>query len=98
MDENKVKIFVLVLIVYMVHNFVTIIVYGLDKRYAIKQTTRIPEKTLMGLAFWFGGPGAFLGMQFFRHKTKHLQFQILVPVFMGLQLIIWTVVALNILE
>ena len=51
----------------------------------------------MGYAFFFGGPGAFLGMQIFRHKTKHLQFQIFVPVFMILQIVMWVVAAIIIL-
>ncbi|MBP3621270.1 MAG: DUF1294 domain-containing protein [Lachnospiraceae bacterium] len=89
----KSKIFILVLIVYLLYNLSVMIVYGMDKHYAKKDKWRIPEKTLVGLAFFFGGPGAFLGMQIFRHKTKHLQFQILVPIFMILQIIIWVVVA-----
>lgn len=89
----KSEIFILVLIVYLLYNISVMIVYGMDKYYAKKDKWRIPEKTLVGLAFFFGGPGAFLGMQFFRHKTKHLQFQILVPIFMILQIVIWVFAA-----
>ena len=31
--------------------------------------------------------GAFAGMQIFRHKTKHLRFQILVPLFLVLHIV-----------
>lgn len=93
----KLKIFLLLLIVYAVHNIFAFICYGMDKYYAIKDKRRVPEKTLMGYAFLFGGPGSFLGMQIFRHKTKHLQFQILVPIFMILQVIAWVVAAVLVL-
>ena len=89
----KHKVFILLLIVYLVHNICVCICYGMDKHYAIKKKRRISENRLMGLAFFFGGPGAFLGMQIFRHKTKHLQFEILVPIFMILQVIMWAAAA-----
>ena len=89
----KNSIFFLILILYIIYNSLVLATYGMDKYYAVKKQHRIPEKKLMSLAFFFGGPGAFLGMQIFRHKTKHLQFQILVPIFMILQIIAWTVVS-----
>lgn len=54
--------------------------YGIDKRKAIKNIWRIPEKTLHLVGF-LGGIGALLGMQLFRHKTKHMSFMILVPIY-----------------
>ena len=35
---------------------------------------RIPEKTLLGIGFLGGAAGALLGMNLFRHKTKHWYF------------------------
>ena len=61
-------------------NLIVFCVYGLDKYKAKKDKWRIPEKTLLLLAFFFGGLGAFLGMRVFRHKTKHRLFTIGVPV------------------
>lgn len=87
------KIFLLFLILYAVHNILTFAAYGYDKYCARKGKWRVSERRLMGLAFFFGGAGAFLGMQVFRHKTKHLQFEILVPFFMVLQAVIWVVLA-----
>ena len=55
------------------------LLYGIDKRKAIKQKWRIKEAALILSAFFMGGMGAFLGMKAFRHKTKHLKFKILVP-------------------
>ena len=61
-------------------NVVTFIVYGVDKRKAKKHLWRIPEATLIGLAFIGGSVGAFLGMRLFHHKTKHVKFYVGVPV------------------
>ncbi len=52
---------------------------GIDKKRAVRQEWRIPEKTLLLLALFGGGIGSFLGMRCFRHKTKHLAFRILLP-------------------
>lgn len=69
-----------------VMNVVSFVMYGLDKYYAIKHRWRIPEAALLLVAFLYGGFGAFAGMQMFRHKTKHIKFQILVPLFLILQI------------
>ncbi|OZS77253.1 hypothetical protein CF394_12845 [Tetzosporium hominis] len=47
-----------------------------DKNQARKGGQRVPENTLWLLALLGGGPGAYAGMQAFRHKTKHTQFRI----------------------
>ena len=69
-------------------NIIVFAIYGLDKWSAIKGGFRISEKTLLITAFFMGGFGAFLGMQIFRHKTKHLNFLICVPLAMLLNLVI----------
>ena len=60
-------------------NFIVFLVYGIDKRKAIKDKWRIPEKTLLLLALFLGGTGALIGMGVFHHKTKHKAFTIGVP-------------------
>ena len=55
------------------------VMMGIDKRKAVKRAWRIPERTLIILAFLGGGIGSLLGMYFFRHKTKHMKFVILLP-------------------
>lgn len=50
-----------------------------DKRKAKQGAWRVPEKTLMTLALLGGEFGLWLGMQRFRHKTKHKKFTIGVP-------------------
>ena len=52
---------------------------GIDKAKAKRNAWRIPEKTLLGLAFIGGGAGVWLGMEGFRHKTKHWYFKNGVP-------------------
>ncbi|MDO4944807.1 MAG: DUF1294 domain-containing protein [Ruminococcus sp.] len=50
------------------------ILFGIDKQKAKKHKWRIPEKTLLGICLMGGFVGGFLGMQAFRHKTKHWYF------------------------
>lgn len=66
-------------------NILAFCLYGIDKAKAKMDLWRIPEATLLGVAFIGGSVGAWAGMQFFRHKTKHWKFKILVPVFVFIQ-------------
>lgn len=52
---------------------------GLDKHRAKTGAWRIPERRLFLFALLGGGPGGFLGMLAFRHKTRHLAFRIGFP-------------------
>ena len=70
----------------VVINFVAFAMYGIDKEKARCGAWRISEKALLTVAAAFGGVGAFLGMRFFRHKTQHLKFRLLVPLFMVIQI------------
>ena len=73
------------LIYWAMINVIAFIVYGIDKRKAIKDEWRISEKALIGLAAIGGGAGALLGMRIWHHKTRKWKFRILVPLF----LVIW---------
>jgi len=53
----------------------------LDKRLAEQKKRRISERMLFCLALFFGGLGIYLGMFVFHHKTKKWYFQVLVPIF-----------------
>lgn len=57
-------------------NVIVFSLYGVDKRRAIRGAWRIPEKTLLTGAWLLGGVGAWIGMQTFRHKTKHVAFRV----------------------
>ena len=68
-------------------NILTFCVYGADKRRAKRQgARRTPEKTLLGLAAIGGSLGALLGMQVFRHKTRHWYFRYGIPAMLLAQL------------
>ncbi|MBV7318443.1 DUF1294 domain-containing protein [Bacillus halotolerans] len=54
-------------------------VMGADKRRAQRHKWRISENRLWLIAIVFGALGVWLGMQTFRHKTKHASFQYGVP-------------------
>lgn len=69
-----------VIIIYIVLvNIVAFLMYGVDKWNAKRNQWRIPEKTLLGIAAVGGSIGAYVGMQFFHHKTKKSKFYIGVP-------------------
>ncbi len=78
----------LLLIIILAVNIVAFAMYGIDKKKAIQKGWRISERSLLGIAFCFGSLGALLGMRFFRHKTKHTKFVILVPVALTIQVIL----------
>ncbi|MBQ7751867.1 MAG: DUF1294 domain-containing protein [Clostridia bacterium] len=72
--------------ILVIWNVIVFALYGIDKHNAIHKKWRISERKLLLMAFFMGGAGAFLGMQFFRHKTKHLKFTVGVPLMMLLNL------------
>lgn len=80
-------------IVWASVNLVVFLLYGLDKLKAVRGKWRIPEKTLLTGTWLMGGVGAMLGMKTFRHKTKHLVFQVSAP--MGAVLSVGVMLALS---
>ena len=57
-----------------------------DKRRAKMNKWRIPEKQLFLVAIIGGCVGSILGMQVFRHKTKHKSFTLGFPAILILEL------------
>ena len=55
-------------------SLLTLALYGIDKRCAQKKRWRIAENTLFLFSLLGGALGALLGMQLFRHKTRHPSF------------------------
>ncbi|NLK27842.1 MAG: DUF1294 domain-containing protein [Clostridiales bacterium] len=72
-------LFILVASYLIMINLIGFISMGIDKRRAIHDQWRIPERRLLIIAFLGGGVGTLLGMSAFRHKTKHIKFVLLVP-------------------
>lgn len=67
-------------------NVLTFLIYGVDKWKAQRDRWRIPEDTLIWLAVAGGSVGALLGMNLFRHKTKHRKFFLGIPAILLVQL------------
>ena len=69
------------LLYYIFINLVAYCLCWYDKRVSPKQRVelRVPEKRLLALAVFGGAFGLYAAMLRFRHKTKHKNFMILVP-------------------
>ena len=59
--------------------FVQMVVEEAYKAKAKKGAWRVPEKTLFLFPLLGGGLGSWIGMDAFRHKTKHWYFVIGIP-------------------
>ena len=79
----------LYLLYVSIMSFITMVVYGVDKRKAVKEQSRVPEKGLFVLGFFGGSIGGIVGMIVFSHKTKHIYFWILNILFLLLQIAIF---------
>ena len=75
-------------------NVLAFILYGVDKRRAVRNKYRIRESVLLWMARLGGGVGSWLGIKTFRHKTKHTRFRIVVPLWIVIWLvgIVWYIV------
>ena len=77
-----------IIITYLVViNVIGFVVMGMDKRRAVKGDWRISETTLFGVALLGGALGCTLGMQCFRHKTKHWYFRLGMPAIFVVQVL-----------
>ena len=78
-------------------NALGLAIMGVDKRRAITNQWRIPEKTLFLISAIGGSVGTLAGMYMFRHKTKHWYFVIGMPAILIVHVIIGLYVKMNIL-
>ena len=70
----------MVLTVYIaLMSVVLLVMMKADKERARRNQYRISEKTLWMTAILGGAIGGVIGMQLFRHKTKHLSFRLGFP-------------------
>lgn len=74
------------IIYFVIINIVGFAIMGIDKRKAIKRTFRIPEATLFIVALIGGSIGSIIGMQVFRHKTRHWYFVFGMPAILVIQI------------
>lgn len=82
-NEHRIFLWYLIAI-----NVVTLIVFALDKAFAIKHKFRIRIVSLLGLAFIGGSVGAIIAMYVFRHKTKKDYFTVGIPLIMVMQVVV----------
>lgn len=59
-----------------------------DKKNAQQRKRRIPEKTLFALALLGGSAGAWVGMYWMHHKTRHWYFVVGMPLILAAQLVL----------
>jgi uncharacterized membrane protein YsdA (DUF1294 family) len=77
------------LLVYLaIINVVSFVFMLADKIKAKKNRWRTPERTLLGICAIGGSLGGYIAMQLFRHKTKHPQFSIGIPVMLVLHIVL----------
>lgn len=75
-----------IIIIYLATiNLIGFSLMGIDKKRAIRGAWRISESSLFLTAVLGGSIGCILGMQFFRHKTKHWYFKYGMPAILILQ-------------
>ncbi|WP_058307144.1 DUF1294 domain-containing protein [Gracilibacillus massiliensis] len=64
----------------LIINSIAFLIMGIDKHKAKHNKWRIPEQRIWIVSIVGGALGAAIGMYTFRHKTKHKNFLILLPV------------------
>ncbi len=60
----------------------------IDKQKAKRHKWRISENTLILISILGGSIGSIIGMQLFRHKTKHVKFKLGLPIILIMQIIL----------
>ena len=83
------EILKLIILIYItVINIIGFVMCRVDKKRAKKGDWRISEKSFFMTAAFGGALGVYLGMYFFRHKTKHWYFVIGIPVILIVEIIL----------
>lgn len=70
----------------LVVNVAAFLIYGFDKRRAIEEKWRIPERVLLGVVAIGGSIGSLLGMRTFHHKIRKQKFVVGVPTILIMQI------------
>ena len=71
---------------FLIINAISLVLMYADKQFARKNLWRIPEATLFTAALLGGSIGSLAGMYLFRHKTKHWQFVLGIPLILAGQI------------
>lgn len=87
---------IIILAIYLVIiNIIGFVMMGVDKGRARKRAWRIPEAHLFIVALIGGSVGSILGMQLFRHKTRHWYFVWGMPAILIIQIILIAVLCFS---
>lgn len=68
-------------------NILGFLLMYIDKQRAIKNKWRISEANLLSIAIIGASIGMYIGMNKFRHKTKHNKFKIGIPTIIFIQVL-----------
>ena len=82
----------LLLLYLTILNVISFGLYGYDKHCAVTNKWRVSEFTLLAFALCGGTMGAFIAMQGFHHKTQHKAFQICIPLFLTLHILLLIII------
>lgn len=96
--DNDMNAIHLLILYFVIINFISFAAMGIDKRRAVKHVWRIPESTLFVLAIIGGSIGSIAGMQLFRHKTRHWYFVYGMPAILIVQIVITLALILSPIE
>lgn len=69
----------IVSVYFLIINIIGYSLMGIDKKRAVRGAWRISEASLFTVAILGGALGCTLGMNHFRHKTKHWYFKYGMP-------------------
>ena len=70
-------------------NLLSFTLMGWDKYCSIKKQWRVSENNLIGISLLGGSIGTLLGIIIFHHKTKKIKFQILIPLNILIDIILY---------
>jgi len=81
----------LIALVYFIASVISYGLYAKDKMAATNGRWRVPENTLHISALMCGWPGAIIGQQRLRHKTKKVSFRVVfvITLFINISLLGW---------
>jgi uncharacterized membrane protein YsdA (DUF1294 family) len=86
-SEQNWIILACVVIVLLILNASSFVLFMLDKHLAEERQRRIPESTLLLVALIGGSAGAIAGQQYWRHKTQKEPFRSMLFSIAGIQIL-----------
>jgi len=88
----------MILALYVRLNLCSFVLFGWDKRASIKANRRVPERTLLFIAYLGGALGAIIASRLFRHKTQKHPFRTYVLFALPINLVLFLALRLVVLS